>query len=77
MTDFVGDMVERLLCPVRALSCYLERTRELSPRPPAQFVSCRRLLKVISKTAISFFFRKAISGAGAVRADVGPTISEA
>ena len=72
LMDFVGNLEEeRLLCPVRALSCYLERTKELFPRPQALFVSPRHCIKAISKNAISFFLREVITDAGAVRTDGG------
>ena len=62
--DFAGDLeVERLLCPVRALRIYLERTASLSPRPRHLFVSPSRRLKPLSKNALSYFLRVLISGA--------------
>ena len=74
LSDFFGNLEEeRLLCPVRALSCYLQRTKEVSPRPGPLFVSLRLPTKAISKNAISFFLREVISGAGAVGVDGGRT----
>ena len=37
LRDFVGDLEEEYLCPVRALKYYLGRTKDLSPRP-ANFI---------------------------------------
>ena len=72
LKEFVGDMPEELLlCPVRALDIYLDRTKELSPRPHSLFVSPRNRSRPISKNAISFFLRETISGAGALRPDGG------
>ena len=75
LRDFVGDLEEeRLLCPVRALSCYLKVTESLSPRSPNLFVSPRCRQRAISKNAISFFLRETISGAGALRTDEGQSL---
>ena len=60
-----------LLCPVRALRIYLKRTKGLSKRSSALFVSPRCPTRAISKNAISFFLREVISGAGAVRGSEG------
>ena len=72
LKDFVGNLEEDyLLCPVRALKFYLDRTKDLSPCPPNLFVSPRCRQRAISKNAISFFLREVISGDGAVRGDEG------
>ena len=45
MNEFVGDLREEfVLCPVRVLRIYLERTIDLSPRSRSLFVSSRALL---------------------------------
>ena len=74
LRDFVGNLEEEyLLCPVRALKFYLDRTKDLSPRPPNLFVSPRCRNHPLSKNALSFFLRETISGAGAAGAEEGPS----
>ena len=54
--DFVGDLPdELLLCRVRVLQIYLNRTSSLSPRPRSLFVSPRSPTRPLSKNALSFF----------------------
>ena len=66
LRDFVGDLPEELLlCPVRSLRLYLERTSSLSPRPRSLFVSPRCPSRPLSKNALSFFIRAVIAGASA------------
>ena len=75
LADFAGDLEEdKLLCPVRALSLYLDATRDLSPRPANLFVSPRCRQKAISKNALSYFLRETISGAGALREGEGQSL---
>ena len=63
LEDFAANLEdELLLCPVRAVSIYLERTRGLTPRPRTLFVSPRKPSRSISKNAISYFLRELISG---------------
>ena len=72
LKDFVGNLEEEsLLCPVRALKFYLSKTRDILMRPANLFVSPRCRQRAITKNAISFFLREAVSGAGAVRAGEG------
>ena len=72
LKDFVGNLEEEsLLCPVRALSIYLDRTKDLTPRPRSLFVSPNRRLRGISKNALSFLLRETISAAGALVTDEG------
>ena len=59
-----------LLCPVRTLHVYLERTKSAVSRASSLFVSPRSPTRQISKNVVSFFLREVISGAGAVRGDV-------
>ena len=54
---------ERLLCPVRAVRCYLDRTAAHRPRCERLFVTAGRCTKEISKNTVSFWLRKTISGA--------------
>ena len=53
----------RLLCPVRAFRCYLDRTAAHRPRCERLFVTAGRIKKEISKTTVSFWLRKSISRA--------------
>ena len=51
----------RLLCPVRAFRCYLDRTAAHRPLCERLFVTAGRSKKEISKTTVSFWLRKTIS----------------
>ena len=53
----------RLLCPVRAVRRYLDRTAAHRPRCDRLFVTAGRSTKEISKTTVSFWLRKTISRA--------------
>ena len=53
----------RLLCPVRAVSCYLDRTAAHRPLCERLFVAAGRSKKEITKTTVSFWLRKTISRA--------------
>ena len=53
----------RLLCPVRAVRRYLDRTAAHRPRCERLFVTAGRSKKEISKTTVSFWLRKTISRA--------------
>ena len=53
----------RLLCPVRAVRCYLDRIAAHRPRCERLFVTAGRSKKEISKTTVSFWLRKTISHA--------------
>ena len=53
----------RLLCPVRAVKVYLDRTAPHRPRCERLFVTAGRSKKEISKTTVSFWLRKTISRA--------------
>ena len=53
----------RLLCPVRAVRRYLDRTAAHRPRCDQLFLTTGRSKKEISKTTISFWLRKMISRA--------------
>ena len=63
LNEFVGDLPDELLCPVRALRSYLSRTSSLTPRPRTRFVSPRSPSRSLSKKALSFFLRDVISRA--------------
>ena len=53
----------RLLCPVRAVKVYLDRTASHCPRCERLFVTAGRSKKEITKTTVSFWLRKTISRA--------------
>ena len=53
----------RLLCPVRAVRCYLDRTAAHRPLCERLFVTAGRSKKEISKTTVSSWLRKTISRA--------------
>ena len=59
-----------LLCPVRALRIYLDRTLSLAPSWRRLFVSPSCPTRAMSKNAVSFLLREVIHGAevGTVRA---------
>ena len=50
----------RLLCPVRAIKCYLDRTAQHRPQCERLFITSGRT-KEISKNTVSFWLRKVIS----------------
>ena len=53
----------RLLCPVRAVKVYLDRTASHHPRCERLFVTAGRSKKEIAKTTVSFWLRRTISRA--------------
>ena len=53
----------RLLYPVRAVRCYLDRTAAHRPRCERLFVTAGRSKKEISKTTVSFWLWKSVSRA--------------
>ena len=71
LSDFAAGLDDLLLCPVRALRIYLDRTASLTPLRHRLFVSPRYPSRSVSKNAISFFLRDVISSAGASRPEVG------
>ena len=62
LQDFVGaDPDEMLLCPVRSLNAYLDRTAPLRPSSSKRlFLSSGRIKKEVSKNTISFWLRRVI-----------------
>ena len=70
----------RLLCLVRAVRCYLDRTAVHRPLCERLFVTAGRSKKEIAKTTVSFWLRKTISRAyefsGAERAVPAPRARE-
>ena len=72
LSDFAAGLDDDLLlCPVRALRIYFDRTRSLSPLHHRLFVSPCRPSRAMSKNAVSFFLRDVIHAAGASRPEVG------
>ena len=72
LSDFAAGLDDDLLlCPVRALCIYLDRTRSLSLLRHRLFVSPRRPSRTMSKNAVSFFLREVIHAAGVSRPEVG------
>ena len=72
LSDFaVGLEDDLLLCPVRALRIYLDRTFSLAPSRRRLFVSPSCPTRAMSKNAVSFFLREVIHGAEASRPEVG------
>ena len=73
LSDFAAGLREELLlCPVRALRIYLDRSASFSPLPRRLFLSPRRPLRALLKNVISFFLREVIHEAAAGRPEVGP-----
>ena len=61
LRDFVGSRLdELLLCPVRAVRVYVSRTSSISLRPRSLFASPCTPTRLISKNALSYFFRNVI-----------------
>ena len=65
LSDFAAGLDEDLLlCPVRVLHIYLDRTHPLTPLCHRLFVSPRRPSRAMSKNVMSFFLREVITVAG-------------
>ena len=65
LTDFAAGLDEDLLlCPIRCLRVYLQRTAPGVNHPRRLFVSPRNPSRSISKNAISYFLREVIAEAG-------------
>ena len=76
LSNFSAGLNEDLLlCPVRALHIYLDRTRHLTSLRHRLFVSPRRPSRSMSKNAVSFFLREVITAAGASRPEVGSILA--
>ena len=68
LSDFAAGLDDDLLlCPVRALRIYLDRTLSLAPGRHSLFISPRCPTRAMSKNAVYFFLCKVIHGA-----EVGP-----
>ena len=66
LSDFAGDLPERLHCPVRAVKYLRKAARSASFIPPRLFVSPRNPERSMSKNAMSFYLGQLIVDSGAV-----------
>ena len=66
LSDFAGDLSERVQCPVRAIKFLRKAARSASYIPSRLFVSPRNPERAMSKNAISFYRRQLIVDSGAV-----------
>ena len=72
LLDFAAGLDDDLLlCPVRALHVYLDRTLSLAPSKRRLFVSPSCPTRAMSKNAVSFFLCEVIHGTEASRPEVG------
>ena len=72
LSDFAAGLDDDLLlCPVRALCIYLDRTLSLAPSRCRLFISPSFPTRALSKNLVSFFLREVIHGAEAARPEVG------
>ena len=58
LTDFVGDLPERVLCPVRAIRYLRRAVRSVEFTPSTLFVSPSDPTRHMLKNAMSFFLRQ-------------------
>ena len=72
LADFVGDLPERVLCPVRAIRYLRRAARSVEFTPSRLFVSPSDPKRTMSKNAMSFFRRQLITESGAVSSLVPP-----
>ena len=72
LEDFVGELPERVLCPVRAVRHLRRAARSPGFTPNRLFVSPSDPKRSMSKNAMSFFLRQLITESGAVSSSVPP-----
>ena len=72
LEDFVGDLPERVLCPVRAVRHLRRAARSAESTPSRLFVSPSDPTRSMLKNAMSFFLRQLITESGAVSSSVPP-----
>ena len=72
LSDFAGDLPERVQCPVRAIKFLRKAARSASFIPSRLFVSPRNLERAMSKNALSFYLRQLIVDSGAVSSSRPP-----
>ena len=70
LTDFVGDLPERVLCPVRAIRYLRRAVRSIEFTPSTLFVSPSDPTRHMSKNDMSFFLRQWITESGAMSSSV-------
>ena len=66
LSDFAGNLPERVQCPVREIKFLRKATRSASYTPSRLFVSPRNQERAMSKNAISFYLQQLIVDSGAV-----------
>ena len=66
LSDFAGNLPERLHCPVRAIKYLRKAARSASFFPLRLFVSPKNPKRSMSKNAMSFYLRQLIVDSGAV-----------
>ena len=66
LSDFAGNLPERLHCPVRAIKYLRKTARSASFIPSRLFVSPKNPKRSMSKNAMSFYLRQLIVDSGAV-----------
>ena len=72
LSDFAGDLPERVQCPVRAVKFLRKAARSASYIPSRLFVSPRNPECAMSKNAMSFYLRQIIIDSGAVSSSRPP-----
>ena len=72
LSDFAGDLPERVQCPVRAIKFLRKAARSASYIPSRLLVSPRNPERAMSKNAISFYLRQLITDSGAVSSSRPP-----
>ena len=72
LSDFAGDLPERVQCPVRVIKFLRKAARSASYIPSRLFVSPRNPERAMSKNAISFYLRQLITDSGAVSSSRPP-----
>ena len=72
LSDFAGNLPERVQCPVRAIKFLRKAARSASYIPSRLFVSPRNPEHAMSKNAISFYLRQLITDSGDVSSSCPP-----
>ena len=72
LSDFAGDLPERVQCPVRAIKFLRKAARSASFIPSRLFVSPWNLERAMLKNAMSFYLRQLIVDSGAVSTSCPP-----
>ena len=72
LANFVGDLPDRVLCPVRAIRYLRRAARSVEFTPSRLFVSPSDPKRPMSKNAMSFFLSQLLTESGAVSSLVPP-----